>query len=392
MSNIILFVDDDPNFLSACKRSLRSKFEVETALGGASALELIAKSDPFAVIVADMRMPEMDGVQFLSKVKDMNVDSVCMMLTGNADLGTAISAVNEGHIFRFLTKPCARGVLAQSVGAAVRYYELIVAEKQLLEQTLKGSVKVMADILSLVNPRAFGRASRVRRLVCQIAERLNLADIWQIEVAAMLSQIGCVSLPEETLAKACAGQELTPEERKLYASHPDVGGRLIVNIPRLENAAHMIARQQEPFSWDRSSQGPRERDEVAVGGHVLKVALDLDQLLSHGASPEQATETLRQQPDIYDSDIVDAVAGLKPASAENQRRLVTVAELDAQMILDQDVRTCDGRLLVTRGQEVTLPILEHFRRWAAGVGIEQPVRVLVPISPAEVSVPATVGL
>ena len=378
MSNRILFVDDDANLLSACKRSLRDHFDIETALGGPEGLNLITTQEPFAVILADMRMPIMDGIEFLSKAKDLAPHSVRMMLTGNVDMDTAVNAVNEGHIFRFLTKPCPKELLAKSVEAGVQQYQLIIAERQLLEETLNGSIKVMTDILSLVNPMAFGCASRIRRYVRQIAEQLSLSNIWQIEVAAMLSQIGCVSLPGDTLERVYAGQELAPEEQKMIASHPDIGGRLIVNIPRLKEVAHMISRQQEPFSWDRSGQAPHQRDEVAVGGHVLKVAIEFDKLFSRGMAPKDVVARFRQEPEVYDSDIVEALTNLKVSPDENQRRVVNIHELDIHMILDQDVYSSKDGLLVTKGQEMTLPVLEHLRRWAQGVGVKEPIRVLVP--------------
>ncbi|MHC4294332.1 MAG: HD domain-containing phosphohydrolase, partial [Planctomycetota bacterium] len=268
MSEKVLYVDDDPNILAAYKRILRNQFHVETALGGAEGLELITTKGPFAVIIADMRMPGMNGVELLTKVEQIAPDTVRMMLTGNADLQTSMDAVNEGHIFRFLTKPCPKETLVKSVTAAVEQYRLIVAERQLLEETLNGSITVMTDVLSLVNPTAFGRAARIRRYVKHIARQLGLHDTWKFEVAAMLSQIGCITLPPETLEKIFAGQELSGEEESMFASHPDVGGRLIVHIPRLEPIAHMIARQQEPFSWHNDDVEPARRDEIVLGGQI----------------------------------------------------------------------------------------------------------------------------
>ncbi len=378
MSEKILYVDDDPNILAAYKRILRNKFTVETAPGGKEGLEAMAAIGPFAVVVTDMRMPEMDGIEFLANVKRIAPDTVRMMLTGNADLQTAMNAVNEGKIFQFLTKPCPKETLVKSVEMALRQYQLIVAEKRLLEETLNGSIKVMADILSLVSPIAFGRAGRVRRYVRHIAEKLSLANAWEIEIAAMLSQIGCVSLPAETLDKLHGGVDLDPHEQEMFGSHPDVGGRLIVNIPHLENVAHMIVRQQEPFSWDRSGELAQDRDRVAVGGYILKIALDFDSLMLRGLSPEKALSELRAQSDLYDPDIVETMVGLEVPPTENQRRVVSVSELAPQMILDQDVHSRKGGLLVTKGQEVTLAVREHLRRWSAGVGIEEPIRVLVP--------------
>ena len=327
MSEKTLYVDDDENILAAYRRILRKQFSVETAVGGHEGLDIVTHKGPFAIVISDMRMPGMDGVEFLAKVRVIAPETVRMMLTGNADLQTAIDAVNEGQIFQFLTKPCPKETLVKSVKTGLRQYQLVVAERELLEGTLNGSIKVLADVLSLVNPMAFGRAGRVRRYVRHIAEKLSLPNIWEIEIAAMLSQVGCVSLSDEILEKVYAGQELTPEEQEVFSSHPDVGGRLIVNIPRLEDAAHMIARQQEPFSWNASGAWAEDHDPVAVGGHLLKVALDYDLLISRGLAAEAALAELRGRSDFYDPDIVGALSGLDIGPAENVRQTCTVSEL-----------------------------------------------------------------
>jgi len=323
-------------------------------------------------------MPGMDGVQFLAKVSRIAPTAVRMMLTGNADLQTAIDAVNEGNIFRFLTKPCPKHVLLKAVEAGIEQHRLVIAERQLLEETLNGSITVLTDVLSLVNPVAFGRAARIRRYVKHVVSRLELPDAWQFEVAAMLSQIGCVTLLPDTIEKHFTGQEMPDEEREMFRSHPSVAGRLIVNIPRLEDVAHMISRQQEPFSWSRSDEAPKDRDPVVVGGQVLKVVLDMDQRLARGALPEEALDSMLEQTDTYDPAIVAALRDLdiRPAASEN--RALDVQELGVGMVLNQDIRAKNGTLLVTRGQEVTFPMLTRLKRWAHGVGIEQPVRVLVP--------------
>src|SRR5437870_13752231 len=119
MSEKILFVDDDANILAALQRQLRKQFSIHTSTDASRALESFETSGPYAVIVSDMRMPGMDGVQFLSKVRQRAPDSVRIMLTGNADQQTAVDAVNEGAIFRFLTKPCSTEVLACVLSAGI---------------------------------------------------------------------------------------------------------------------------------------------------------------------------------------------------------------------------------------------------------------------------------
>src|SRR5690348_5914444 len=106
MSTKILCVDDEENVLTGLQRSLRKEFAIETAIGGAAGLIAIESNGPYAVVVADMQMPGMNGVEVLKRVEIKSPNSIRIMLTGNADQKTAVDAVNDGHVFRFLTKPC----------------------------------------------------------------------------------------------------------------------------------------------------------------------------------------------------------------------------------------------------------------------------------------------
>jgi response regulator RpfG family c-di-GMP phosphodiesterase len=379
MTEKILFVDDDENLLAGVRRSLRGMFHVDTAVGGPSGLERIGKDGPYAVVLADMKMPGMDGITFLAQVKELVPDTVRVMLTGNADQDTAIGAVNQGHIFRFLTKPCPKECLAQAIEAALDQHRLIVAEKQLLEGTLNSSVKILTDILAIVNPMAFGRANRIRQYARYIAGKLGLKQTWRFEVAAMLSQLGCVTLSAETIQKLFAGAELNEAEKKSYYSHPELGGRMIAAIPRMEEVGHMIARQQEPCAWGDEPPAPHsERDAVAVGGQILKVSLDFDHLMAHGFSSQEALARMDQRPNVYDPVMVALLRKLDVKSVASARRMVCVGELTAGMVLDEDVYARNGRLLVTKGQQVTYPICEHLLRWAAGAGVKEPFRVVLP--------------
>ena len=247
MSNAILCVDDDTNILAAYRRQLRGSFKIEVASSGADGLEVIKNKGPFSVIVSDMRMPGMDGIEFLSRVKKSSPNSVRMMLTGNADQQTAVEAVNEGHIFRFLNKPCPPESLAKALTAGIEQYQLITAEKELLEKTLLGSIKILTEVLSLVNPTAFGRASRVQRLVRKLAETMNVTATWQLKAAAMLSQVGCVTVPEATLEKVYNDKTLTSEEKQMLQSYPQIGSELVANIPRLDVVSKIIAYQEKRF-------------------------------------------------------------------------------------------------------------------------------------------------
>src|SRR2546425_3295178 len=128
MTEKILCVDDEPNVLEAYQRSLRKKFQIDTAVGGEQGLAEIERQGPYAVVISDLRMPGMDGVQFLAQVRDRSPDSIRVMLTGQADMNAAIGAVNEGRIFRFLTKPCPPDILSQTLQAGLEQYRLITVE------------------------------------------------------------------------------------------------------------------------------------------------------------------------------------------------------------------------------------------------------------------------
>src|SRR5579859_4713302 len=170
----ILFVDDEPNVLEAYQRNLRKRYSLEAATSGELALELIAQRGPFAVIVADMQMPVMNGVEFLVQAQKLAPDSVRLMLTGNADQRTAVEAVNRGHIYQFLTKPCLPELMASALDNAIRQYQLITAERELLEKTLNGSVNMLAGILSSIDPVSFGRGEQLRDYMATFARSSNL--------------------------------------------------------------------------------------------------------------------------------------------------------------------------------------------------------------------------
>lgn len=315
MSEKILFIDDEPNVLATYKRHLRKQFHIETATSGEEGLEAIDRQGPFAVIVSDLRMPGMDGVEFLAEAKERAPDSVRIMLTGYADVETALEAVNEGVFFRFLIKPCQLETLVKALEAGIARYQLVTAERELLEKTLKGCIEVLTEILGMVNPVAFSRATRIKHYVRDIAVQLQLSNLWQLEVAAMLSQIGCIILPADILDKMYAGESLTEDEQELFSSHPSVGSNLVANIPRLEPIASMIERQQESFRAQLLLPETSPEYTVVLGSQILKVALDLDQLVVGGLSPKAALAELHKQPDEYNPEVVAALSQAKGYTA-----------------------------------------------------------------------------
>jgi len=379
MSEKILFVDDEPAVLDGYRRLLHRDFQVDTAVGAGEGLAAIGENrgDPYRVVVSDIRMPEMNGAQFLSRVRTVCPDTVRMALTGHADIETAMDAVNEGAIFRFLTKPCEKEVLAKALNAGIVQYRLVVAERELLEKTLSGTIHVLTEVLSLVNPAAFSRAVRVRGYVQHVASKLHLEAGWRFEAAAMMSQLGCVTLDTDTIEAVYAGGKLSPEEQARFDAHPSVASRLLSGIPRLESVARMIA-QQDSIAPSKQTRVGESADVVAMGAQILRVAIAYDRLRNRGNSHEEALGLLRLRPDQLERSIVDALVGLESEQLQIEVRSCRIPDLECGMILQEDVRTETGLLLVAKGQTITFPLLVRIRNFWQRKPISASVLVHVP--------------
>ena len=349
MSEKILLVDDDANVLSGYRRILGREFPLDTAQGGEQALKLLAESGPYAVVVSDMRMPGMDGIQLLTKIKSLSPNTVRVMLTGHADTGTAINAINEGNIFRFLNKPCSKDMLAKTLTAALVQYRLVTAENNLLEQTLSGTIQVLTEVLSLVNPAAFGRAERARRYIHQIVSSMKLGNPWQYEVAAMMSQLGCVTLAPETIEAVYGGEKLSANEQSQYDAHPSVAYSLLSKIPRLEPIAWMIEHQNQlpPEGADP------DMADMRMGAQILHLTLEYEQLIHKGMSRTDAVHSLSRQNAEFNPDFFEALVALDPNAEEGEIRKCRIELLSPGMIVQDEVCTMEGSLVVSKGQEVT---------------------------------------
>ncbi len=377
MDEKILLVDDEVSVLEGYQRLFHDDFKIDTANGGNEALAGIAANGPYAVVVSDMRMPGMDGIQLLSKVKTVSPETIRVMLTGQAGLEAAINAVNEGNIFRFLTKPCSKEILGKTLTAALVQYRLVVAERELLEKTLRASIHVLTEVLSLVNPAAFSRATRLRRYMSHIVKTLGLGNPWRFEVAAMMSQLGCVIVDSETIDAVFAGRTLTPEQQARYDAHPLVARDLLASIPRMEPIAWMIAHQNQTASVE-SDLADREMADMRLGAEILRVTLAFDELLRKGVTRTEAGTRLGRQFRGLDPRVFYALVELDPEVSDAIVRTCTMDELVAGMIVDEDIFAKNGSLIVAKGQEVTIPLTLKLKTFSEKQVIRSTVRVTLP--------------
>ncbi|NLN59782.1 MAG: response regulator [Deltaproteobacteria bacterium] len=371
----ILFVDDEQNVLDALDRQLRRKYNLRTAISGEAGLEMIAREGPFAVVVSDMRMPLMDGIMFLKEVRRLAPQTVRLMLTGNAERQTAIDAINQGAIFRFLTKPSPVEEIVPALNAALEQYRLITAEKELLEKTLKGSIKILVDILSLANPVAFSQAMRIRKYVASIARRLSLPSPWQYEVAALLASLGFVNIPPEIIEKHLSGTALTDQEKEMIASVPQTSGMLLANIPRLATVAAMITQQNNSCKSPLVFDGTENTEIIRTGANLLRVLTDFDTLL-HRYDPAEAIRIMAGRPDHYDPSLLDLLTTLDLPRRNRIVRRVKISELRNGMIIDEDVYNAKRIMVVPRGYEVNDMTCERLKNFLSSQLESGTVRIL----------------
>jgi hypothetical protein len=295
-------------------------------------------------------------------------------LTGQAELESAVAAVNEGQIFRFLTKPCPPPQLLGAVDAAAAHHRLITAERVLLEQTLKGSIQALTDVLAIINPALFGRATRVRALAGQIGTKLAIRELWQVEVAALLSQLGSITLPPETLAKSESGQRLTDEEAKMVARVPAVTDQLLHHIPRLEGVRAMLAAHGKPRRAPAGDNGDARL--VDQGAEVLHAALAFD-AIEQQSGPTVALEVMRAHAGDYGESVLAALIELRGQQApRDEVRELSLAMLRVGMILAQDLKMTNGTLLAARGYELSAGFVERARNFWPG-SVKEPIRVII---------------
>ncbi len=376
----ILLVDDEVMVLSSLSRTLFEEDygEILTAENGLEAIEIIKKTPKLNLVISDFHMPGMNGIDFLVQARKLSPDTTRVLLTGVADLDMALNAVNKGSVFRFLLKPCPTEIFIGAVKDSIRYNQLILGERELLSKTLNGSIKVMIDILEVQNPFIFAQASRLRKLAHNLTIALHIEDhLWEIELAALLSQIGAVTIPQETLIKQIKGFELNESEREMISSIPGMGRQLIKNIPRMEIVAEAVGNQNCTYLNCIEPGSPKGKD-IPIISRILKIIMDYDRFREIYHTSIAAIETMQIRESEYDPVFLDvfftkvlnrdeliASRLSKPKMGEKQ---IFVDDLKIGMVLTRDVSDKHGTLIVAKGTLITevlmYKLINYFRSQA----------------------------
>ncbi len=363
----VLCVDDDAFLLNILTRTIGVDYEVLTSSSGAEALQLIENSEPIQIVVSDHRMPGLSGAQFLQAVREKYPLIVRVLLTGETDLAEAVAAMNQAGLFRFLLKPGTRPVLLDTLRAAVAQYQLQVAERELLQKTLIGTMRALSDVLAIANPIAFGHVSRIQELALGVAKQLKLPEQWPLEFASLAAQLGHIALPERTLRRLYAGESLSPEEAAQVAHSAVVAEGILKRIPRLGPVIDILS------NLATGRKGNASRASESIGAEILRVVSAYEAVERTTASRDTAVHRLRAQSGRFDPEVLKALTellGLEVAGDESIE--VPIGRVRVDMIVAEDLYTRNGVLLVPKGYRVSesfVARLENFNADLLPTGI-----------------------
>jgi len=352
----VLFVDDEPRVLEGLGLLLRKEYEVHVASSGEQGLQKMRELQQLAVVVTDMRMPAMDGATFLQAAIQRSPHAVRILLTGEAGREAAILAVNKGQVFRILSKPCPVEELKAALEAAVAQHRLMNAERAVLQETLVGCIGALMEVLALANPVAYGRANHIKRLACELAGRMGCTDFWQLEAAALLSQVGYLALPPEIVEKVHEGVPLTSDERKLADGVPAVAIKLLDHIPRLEPVLQILTA----LTWTDAQLTRLGDGTIGLGTRILGLTLEFDALQAQGNSKDVALHTLGSRVGRFGARLFGQLGHCAATDDSTPESLeIPLRRVVTGMTILQELRTRSGVLLAPKGFEVSRSFVER---------------------------------
>jgi putative nucleotidyltransferase with HDIG domain len=428
----ILLVDDEINITKALRRLLREveTYVIQTAHSGPEALELLAQEPDIGVIISDQRMPEMTGVEFLRQAREQAPDAVRMLLTGYADIDASIAAINEGAVFRYLSKPWQDNELLRTVAEAARAYQMVAENKrlnalvlkqkqeleewnhrlkqrvlhqtsqirekgdqlarsnQLLRQSFAATIEALAGLVEMRDQRAPAHSRNVAELVTAMAAQLSLseAEQEQLRSAALLHDIGKIGMADRILNKATT--ELQGKEQQEYRDHVIRGQAAIDMVPELRAIGPLIRHHHERY--DGGGFPDRLKGEVIPLGARLIAAADsferqltqfaendalegalaaLDKHWGTSLDPELRTALERVAPELFSH--LDISTSVREAK-------VSPTELRVGMQLRYDLHSGTGVLLLKQGTVFDEQGIEAVKRCFKIDPFEREIRVLLP--------------
>lgn len=408
----ILVVDDETSILSAVKRLLRPLgHDIHTALSGQQGLQVLAQT-PIDLVISDMRMPEMNGAQFLAEVAKKWPNIMRILLTGYADLDSTVAAINEGHIYSYLPKPWEDDQFRLMVKRAlhVRYLE---KERQRLEaltkkqnkeltylntnlgkevqarteeirqtaaflETAYGELKksytaaipIFANLIEMRGGKSSGHNRDVAEHAKLLGQALSLEEeaVQTIYFAALLRDIGEIGISESILKQPY--NNLRTEQRREMEHHPIVAEALLMSLETLQPVAKIIRHHHERFDGKGFPDGLMG-EAIPLGARILTIISDYDalqrgRLFKESMTAYEAKEfLLANAGQRYDPELVtfyvEILDQLTKAGKITEDISLDVDNLEPGMVLSRELVTADGILFLNKGHELSQQLIQQIR-------------------------------
>ena len=402
----LLCVDDEPNILSSLRRLFHPQgYRVLLANSGAEGLATLEK-EPVDLVISDMRMPEMDGAQFLEQVRARWPDTVRILLTGYADIASTIAAINKGEIYRYVTKPWDDHDMVLTVRHALerkalerekerlealtarqneelkvlntglehkvaeRTAELRTANEK-IKRSFLTSIKVFANLIELREPSLAGHSRRVAEMARKIGHKLGLpaAEAQDLFLASLLHDIGKIGVPDEVLKKPVSF--MSGDDLGQYRKHPARGEQALIALDELRGAARLVRAHHERFDGGGYPDAAKA-EAIPLGARILAVANDYDgmqigTLSQRRCSPEEARKLIVESSGRrYDPLVVEALLDILGAAEPDphEERQVKAMELVPGMVLARDLVSKDGVLLLAADYTLDAGVIRQICEFA----------------------------
>ncbi|MEI7555209.1 HD domain-containing phosphohydrolase [Candidatus Chlorohelix sp.] len=277
----ILIVDDDLGVRNVIARMLTiNHYRITDVDNAEKALELI-KNNSFDLIISDIHMPGMSGLEFLEELKKTDPGIACIIITSNDNVDVAIKALKAGAL-GFIPKPFTGPELIETINAAM-YSAQLMHESMSLKMffpLLENASLALLNALEAKDHDSQGHSQRVANYSRTVAENPSLGltqeAIRNIYLGGLFHDIGKISVPDKILHKA---NDLTTEEYKEMSYHPEIGARILGRVEGLEESAIIIAQHHERLDGSGYPYGLKG-DEIILGARIVGIADAFDDMTS----------------------------------------------------------------------------------------------------------------
>lgn len=377
---MIVLADPDTGIQSAFTRLFSTSYDPVCFSESEQALKFLKEHPGAAVIISCYNLPGRGGTAFLRAAEGIAPLAARIMLTHETSTEAILKAVNEGHAFMYLEKPCQTPDLVSAIETGLSHHRHMAKERLLLERTLSGSVRMLIEMLSLFHPDAFRRTGTVRKQAVELAHALGMKKTWELEMAVMLSPLGEALLPKHILTRYRAARTLNEQEREILDKAPAQTRELLKNIPQFDKVSDYLYLSARGFDGSGfPKDGPKGND-LPLVSRIIRLLTDLWYASPENGPDAAAFGALTFKSQKYDPRILKLARKILLDDALGDRKQVVsechIRSLRAGDILVDDVLTETTRELVLAAGHVLTPTmvrrLEVFNQTS---GIRQPVRV-----------------